>query len=394
MNPTLNSIISSLQRNGTCINSLIAALTIAGQQLFSSYTFGCPCQVGKNFYYGSAFLVIPTLILLLVGYALRSQTWTITNEYCCKCASRHQKVNPLERKLACLRFFGITGRALVAPLTWLASNLLTGNYYECAASEFTSVDQYPVFDNVSADKREEILAEFPCFTSTESEDMILVRDNIALMHRYQSQMLGWILITLATVAILISRCVARCCTPFTSLQYYYWNNHLQNEQELFQEAAEQHSRFLIRQRIKKLFGFVPGDKEVKHIRIPSCQDWKDMSAPSLLCMGEDFQGHYSFLRDRVDEENEEDKSEGIELKGILYGTRAKADMEKPSTWKWRNYPATGPIVLGPPDAQFSAPTGHWSLAQLPWTPSCEFRERLVTTGQPATTTTTTTTTTT
>lgn len=126
-------------------------------------------------------------------------------------------------------------------------------------------------------------------------------------------MLGWILIILVTIAVLVSRCVARCCTPFTSLQYYYWNNHLHNERELFQQAAEQHSRFLIRQRIQKLFGFIPGNEEVKNIRIPSYQDWKDISAPSLLCLDEDFQGHYSFLRDRVDEENE-DKSEGIELK--------------------------------------------------------------------------------
>ncbi|XP_037376179.1 calcium homeostasis modulator protein 4 isoform X2 [Talpa occidentalis] len=127
-------------------------------------------------------------------------------------------------------------------------------------------------------------------------------------------MLGWILITLATIAVLFSCCLARCCSPFTSLQHYYWNNHLQNERELFEQAAEQHSRILIMQRIKKLFGFIPGSEDVKNIRIPSYQDWKDISAPSLLCMGDEFQGHYSFLGDRVDEENEENKSGGIELK--------------------------------------------------------------------------------
>lgn len=186
MSLTLNSIVSSLQRSGTFINSLIAALTIGGQQLFSSFTFRCPCQVGKNFYYGSAFLVIPALILLVAGYALRSQMWTISSEYCCSCTPPHRQIRPLERKLACLRFFSITGRALVAPLTWLAVTLLTGTYYECAASEFASVDHYPVFDNVSASKREEILAGFPCCKSAPS-DVILVRDEVALLHRYQSQ---------------------------------------------------------------------------------------------------------------------------------------------------------------------------------------------------------------
>lgn len=186
MGPTRNNMVSSLQRNGTFINSLIGALTIGGQQLFSSFAFRCPCQVGKNVYYGSAFLVLPALILLVAGYALRSHMWTITSEYCCSCARPQRRISPLERKLACLRFFGITGRALVAPLTWLATTLLTGTYYECAASEFASVDHYPVFDNVTASKREEIIAGFPCGKSTPS-DVTLVRDEVALRHRYQSQ---------------------------------------------------------------------------------------------------------------------------------------------------------------------------------------------------------------
>ncbi|XP_006165053.1 calcium homeostasis modulator protein 4 [Tupaia chinensis] len=312
MGPSFNNAISSLQRSGTFMNSLIAALTIGGQQLFSSFTFRCPCQVGKNFYYGSAFLVIPALILLIAGYALRSQTWTITSEYCCRCTPPHRRISPLERKLACLTFFSITGRALVAPLTWLAVTLLKGTYYECAASEFAPVDNYPVFDNVSASKREEMLAEFPCCTSAPS-DVILVRDEVALLHRFQSQMLGWILITLATIAALVYCCLARCCCPLNSLQYNYWTNQLRNERELFEQAAEQHCRLLITQRIKKLFGFIPGDEDVKHVRIPSCQDWRDISAP-IVCMGDDSQSQYRFLGDRMDEVNEEDKSEGIELK--------------------------------------------------------------------------------
>lgn len=186
MGPTLNSIVSSLQRSGIFINSLIAALTIGGQQVFSSFTFRCPCQVGKNFYYGSAFLVIPALILLVAGYALRSQMWTITSEYCCSCVPPHRRISLLERKLACLKFFSITGRALVAPLTWLATTLMKGTYYECAASEFASVDHYSVFDNIGASKRKEIVAGFPCFISTPS-DVISIRDEVALLHRYQSQ---------------------------------------------------------------------------------------------------------------------------------------------------------------------------------------------------------------
>ncbi|XP_075410756.1 calcium homeostasis modulator protein 4 [Tenrec ecaudatus] len=312
MSQTLNNIVSCLQRSGTFINSLIAALTVGGQQLFSSFTFRCPCQVGKNLPYGSAFLLIPALILLIAGYVLRSQTWPITNEYCCSCASPRRQIRSLERRLACLRFFSITGRALVAPLTWLAVTLLRGTYYECAASEFASVEHYPVFDNINGSEREEILAGFPCCKSAPSE-VAQVRDEVALLHRFQSQMLGWILITLAIMAVLISSCVARCCSPLSSLQHLYWTTHLHNERELFQEAAEQHSRMLIRQRIKNLFGFIPGSENIKSIRIPSCQDWKEISIPSFLCVGNDSQGHYSFLGDRLGED-EEGKPEVIELK--------------------------------------------------------------------------------
>ncbi|XP_037698742.1 calcium homeostasis modulator protein 4 isoform X2 [Choloepus didactylus] len=147
-------------------------------------------------------------------------------------------------------------------------------------------------------------------------DMSLVRDELSLLHRYQSQMLGWILITLATIAAIVSCCLARCCSPLTSLQHHYWTNHFHNEKELFQQAAEQHSRLLIMQRIKKLFGFVPGSEDVKQIRIPSHQDWRDISAP-ILCVGNDSQACYSSLGDRVDEENEEGKSGGIELQPSL-----------------------------------------------------------------------------
>lgn len=137
--------------------------------------------------------------------------------------------------------------------------------------------------------------------------------SVSLLNNY-AKMLGWILITLATITALVSYSLARCCSPLTSLQHRYWTNHLHNERELFEQAAAQHSRLLILQRIKKLFGFIPGNKDVRHVHIPSCQDWREMSVPSFLCMGNDVQGNYSFLGGRVDEDNEEGRSGDIELK--------------------------------------------------------------------------------
>ncbi|XP_010612341.1 calcium homeostasis modulator protein 4 isoform X3 [Fukomys damarensis] len=127
-------------------------------------------------------------------------------------------------------------------------------------------------------------------------------------------MLGWILITLATTAILVSCCLARCCSPLPILQHHYWTHHLENERELFEQAAEEHSRLLIQQRLKQLFGFVPGSEDVTQIRIPSCQDWREISAPSVLCMEDATQSLYSSLGERVVGDSEEEKSGGIELK--------------------------------------------------------------------------------
>ncbi|XP_044533120.1 calcium homeostasis modulator protein 4 [Gracilinanus agilis] len=312
MDSSFSSILCSLQRSGSFINTLIAILTICGQQLFSSFTFSCPCQPGNNLYYGSAFLIIPALVLLVIGYALRSQTWMMTKESCCSSSPHLRSVNSLQRKLACLTFFSITGRALVAPLTWLAVTLLTGTYYECAASEYASVEEYNVFNNFSEPERQEILAEFPCFEQI-PPNMLTVRDEVALQLRYQSQMWGWILIAVATLVAFLSCCLARCCSPLTSLQHQYWCTHMRNERQLFEEAAEQHCRILITQRIKELFGFVPGSGDVRHIRIPSCQDWKDIARPSLVCITDNQQGHYNFLGERVDVNFEEGKSEAIEL---------------------------------------------------------------------------------
>ena len=114
--------------------------------------------------------------------------------------------------------------------------------------------------------------------------------SVFLLNNYV-KMLGWILITLATITALVSYSLARCCSPLTSLQHRYWTNHLHNERELFEQAAAQHSRLLILQRIKKLFGVIPGNEDVRHIHIPSCRDWREMSVPSGTPQSSTFYSH-------------------------------------------------------------------------------------------------------
>uniref|UniRef100_A0A8B9NLZ4 Calcium homeostasis modulator family member 4 n=1 Tax=Accipiter nisus TaxID=211598 RepID=A0A8B9NLZ4_9AVES len=212
-------------------NAIIAILTIGGQQLFSFFTFSCPCHVGQNLIYGLAFLGVPALILLLVGYE-----GTI-----------------------------ITGRALVAPVTWLAVTLINGSYYVCAMSEYVSVHYYGANPNVTASERRRILAEFPCSQLVPLE-LTRARDEVILLLRYQSQVAGWLLIAVVVITVFLSYCLASCFSPLSFLHFRYWSSYVHNEQQLFDEATDQHSRLYAMQHVKKFFGFVPGSENVKEIR--------------------------------------------------------------------------------------------------------------------------------
>ncbi|XP_038615700.1 calcium homeostasis modulator protein 4 [Tachyglossus aculeatus] len=305
-------MVSSLQGSGTFINTLIGVLTVAGQQLFSRFTFACPCQAGKNLYYGSAFLAVPTLVLLIIGYALRTQTWRMITDPSCRCPVRQlQGPGSLHRQLACLVCISITGRALVAPLMWLAVTLLTGTYYECAASEWASVDRYPEFDGISPEERRDILAGFPCSGGIPAK-MTLVREEVMLQLRYSSQMSGWILVTAASITAFLSYCLVRYCSPLSSRQHHYWDSLARNDQQLFEEAAEQHARFLVAQRVKNFFGFVPGSQTIQQIRIPTGRDWREIAGFSLVGMADHGHGPYCYLGDR-DDDCEEGRAAGIEL---------------------------------------------------------------------------------
>lgn len=166
-------------------NAIIAIVTIGGQQLFSFFTFSCPCHVGQNLIYGLAFLGVPALILLIVGYALNNQTWRLVTGK----RSLEGQTTPnqsLQCKLVCFVLCSITGRALVAPVTWLAVTLINGSYYVCAVSEYVPVHYYEANANITASECRRILAAFPCSQLVPPE-LTRARDEVILLLRYQSQ---------------------------------------------------------------------------------------------------------------------------------------------------------------------------------------------------------------
>ncbi|KAM4693267.1 calcium homeostasis modulator protein 4 [Discoglossus pictus] len=301
---SLAPLISFLKsRESIIFNALVALVTVGGQQLFSFFAFSCPCSHTKNLNYGLAFLGVPALILLIVGFVFNDNTWRLftgtTNNYSI------QEINAqslqMKYKLICFILGNIIGRALVAPITWLAVTLLNGSYYVCAFSEFANVDQYDFFKKLSPDERRSILAKMPC-TQLVPANLSIVREEVLLELKYQSQVSGWILVAAVTISIFVVLCIARCCTPLSYLHLRYWTSYVTNEQAIFEEAADQHSKIYAMQNIKKFFGFSPGSKNISELRIPSRLDWRTISGLDLLTVVDDEHCHYSRLHSWADED--------------------------------------------------------------------------------------------
>ncbi|KAM4771693.1 calcium homeostasis modulator protein 4 [Rhinophrynus dorsalis] len=315
---SLAPLISFLKSKESIIfNALVALLTVGGQQLFSFFAFSCPCGTSKNLNYGLAFLGVPALVLLIVGFVFNDNTWRLFTgtSHGSSLQERSRQSITMKYKLICFVLGNIIGRAVVAPITWLAVTLLNGSYYVCALSEYARVNEYDVFKPLSLDERRRILAQFPC-ADLVPQNFTKVRSEVLLELKYQSQVAGWLLIAAVTVAVFIIMCIARCCSPLTFLHLRYWTSYVNNEQILFEQAADEHSKIYALENIKKFFGFTPGSKNITEIRIPSRWDWRTISGLDLLKVVNEEHCHYSLLHAWSDEEPAEGKLIQVDVETI------------------------------------------------------------------------------
>lgn len=132
---------------------LVTLLTVGGERIFSTVVFQCPCSDTWNLPYGLVFLLVPALALFLLGYVLSARTWRLLTgcckdarpgctDYCTGCCGCCTSccgctgctgcccAGP-RRAQVCAQ---LTWGAALAPLTWVAVALLSGSFYECAAS--------------------------------------------------------------------------------------------------------------------------------------------------------------------------------------------------------------------------------------------------------------------
>ncbi|KAK7901551.1 hypothetical protein WMY93_018320 [Mugilogobius chulae] len=236
-------------------NGLIALGTVAGQTAYSVFAFDCPCSSKKNYYYGLAAIGVPALVLFLVGVMLNRSTWDLLAE----CQLR--RCRKLSAAAAFAVLANVVGRAVVAPLTWAVLSLLQGQAYTCALSEFVDPSSVPGFP---AGKDPELLAQFPCEDSVSEELKPFWRD-IQRQLKYQSQLLGWLLVATMSVLVFLLQCVRRCCSSLGHQQEQYWSQYRAAEESLFQNTAAAHAQLAAMQNVKSFFGFVSLDTAQKEL---------------------------------------------------------------------------------------------------------------------------------
>ncbi|XP_071012262.1 calcium homeostasis modulator protein 2.1 [Oncorhynchus clarkii lewisi] len=234
-------------------NGLIALGTVASQTMYNIFAFDCPCSSGRNYLYGLAAIGVPALAFYLVGIMLNKSTWDLVSE------CRLRRCRKLSGAAAFAVLGTIIGRAAVAPVTWAVISLLRGEAYVCALSEFvdpSTLEGFPSGQGL------EVMARFPC-KSTVPQEMQGFWAEIERRLKYESQLLGWLMVAGMAVVLFLLLCMKRCCSPLGYQQEAYWSQFRSNEHDLFQRTADVHSRILAVESVKSYFGFVALEKEEK-----------------------------------------------------------------------------------------------------------------------------------
>ncbi|XP_068183344.1 calcium homeostasis modulator protein 2-like [Antennarius striatus] len=234
-------------------NGLIALSTVAGQTAFNVFAFDCPCSSGRNYRYGLAAIGVPALVLFLIGIMLSKNSWDLVSE------CRIRKCRKWSGPALCALLGNILGRAVVAPVTWAVISFLQGQAYTCALSEFV---RRSTLEGFPPDQESEVMAMFPCIDSVPQE-LRHFWPEIERQLKYESQLIGWLLVGGMALAVFLMMCLKRCCSPLGYLQDDYWSTYRHTEKALFDRTAAVHARLLAADNVKTFFGFVALEKEEK-----------------------------------------------------------------------------------------------------------------------------------
>ncbi|KAI1885546.1 hypothetical protein AGOR_G00204900 [Albula goreensis] len=270
------TVLNIVQKQQTTLGfGLVALLTAGGEQVFSAVVFKCPCN-SWNFAYGTVFLLVPALALLVLGFILSNKTWKMFTGICVK------KPTPIHMKNFCafLKVFAqIYTTAMVAPISWIAVALLNGVYFECA---MTGVNVTLFSDHLCSNKAPQCQHElqlFPCGKSTVPQ---AEREDVLAIVRAESQVLGWLLIASIMMAALLFTCVARCRSPVSYVHLKFWQMYAQKENELMEKQAWA--------KVSSFFRFSPREQHysILHKYVDTNLNPTGAHKPSIRSEGGDF----------------------------------------------------------------------------------------------------------
>ncbi|XP_076830597.1 calcium homeostasis modulator protein 2-like [Brachyhypopomus gauderio] len=251
-------------------NGLIALGTVASQTAYNIFAFECPCSARRNYLYGLAAIGVPALAFFIIGVILNRNTWDLVSE------CRIRKFRKMSGAAAFALMGSIVGRAVVAPVTWAVISLLRGEAYVCALSEF--VDPLSLEDFPPTHQGLNVMARFPC--KDVPTELQRFWGEIERRLKYESQLLGWLIVALLSVMVFLLQCMKGCCcSPLGYQQEAYWSSYRSNEQALFQRTADAHAKFHAAKSVKNFFGFVALEKEENEL-LAGCQEAKSV-IPSL-----------------------------------------------------------------------------------------------------------------
>ncbi|KAM6922316.1 calcium homeostasis modulator protein 2-like [Lycodopsis pacificus] len=234
-------------------NGLIALGTVASQTAYNVFAFECPCSSGRNYLYGLASIGVPALAFFLVGIMMNKSTWDLVSE------CRLRRCRKLSGASAFALLGTIIGRGVVAPITWVVFSLLQGQAYMCALSEFVDPGTLEGFPSGQGSM---VMAKFPCQDSVPTELQRFWAE-VERRLKYESQLIGWLLVAVMSLTVFLMLCVKRCSSPLGYQQENYWSQYRSNEKTLFQRTAAVHARLLAAENVKSFFGFVALETEEK-----------------------------------------------------------------------------------------------------------------------------------
>uniref|UniRef100_A0A673LT90 Calcium homeostasis modulator family member 2, tandem duplicate 2 n=1 Tax=Sinocyclocheilus rhinocerous TaxID=307959 RepID=A0A673LT90_9TELE len=230
-------------------NGLIGLETVVGQTAYNILAFHCPCLPKKNYLYGLTAIGVPALAFFVIGVMLNQSTWDIVSE------CRTKRCRKLSLTAAFALLGSVVGRAVVVPVTWTVISLLRGEAYVCAFSEFMNPSSLDGF--FSSTPGPEIMARFPC------KDVLAPFMNYSgeVEHqlKYESQLLGWLLVGVISLSIFVLLCLKHCCSSLA----------------LFQRTAEVHAKNYAAENVKSFFGFVALEDEEKQL-LEDCKGIKSV----------------------------------------------------------------------------------------------------------------------